>query len=410
MSSKLSWISVLILTIFLTSSAVFTFVPITLANEIAITSNGTGSENEVAHTSDSQITVQQSSQGIVQNQTSSSSSTGNNQASANSAASTEINTGNVSTTNNITNSVNNSQVQIDCCSSSSSSSLSSNGINTISNNGDASINLIDQTKNQNQSVSANQAVTVINNIQGVSNTGSNTASDNRGNTTIVTGNVVAINQIDNTHINQTNVQAAFQQQNSLNILSNNGVGSHNNIQIGASSDSYLFNYSTATIINSINFLANTGANQASNNSGRTYIRTGDLLLINSIFNIGVNNNSINLGCNCTLAQIPPTDQSTTPNDPPAGGTNSDSSNNSTPPSTFTSSSSSFESSGGSVLGAAVGNLLPATGNNDLINNTLACLEIILLGLFLRINSKRLSQTFKFTKNIHFSSYRFNFQV
>lgn len=387
MSSKLVRLTTPILSLFLLASILIPLTPLAKADETTITDNGSGSSNQVTQTSNSHLVVQQSNQASLENQTSSSTNTGSNQASSNTAGATQIDSGNSQSTTSTSNTLNSSTVQNNCCSS-PTNQPSENSIFVISQNGPSSTNQTDLNHDQTTTVTVTQTATITTHIQGSSNTGSNIANNNSGNTSIITGNIQASNQIDNAYINQSKSQANSPQTSTQIKIFGNGPDSQNFGQATNNNQTHLSYVSSAYINNFLNFLANTGSNQASNNNGIVLIRTGDILLDNYVFNRGINSGLVQVSCHCLIAQAPaPTPPPTAPNQAPTAGTPPTPTNN-----TLSSpGSSSSDGDSGSTLGATIGNLLPATGNNGLLNTTLACIELILIGLFLRSNPKRLNR-------------------
>ncbi len=355
----------LVMPIFLTSSV--------HAEELVISGNGSGSSSEIHVTSDHPATVNQTNSAEVQNNVTANSNTGGNSANNNSG-NTSIQTGNTSSNTEVSSSANSSNLNLCCPSPTPAGSV------TISGNGANSQNNVNVTSNNQTNVTITQLANIQNNITVHSNTGNNITNNNSGNISITTGNIAINNEIKNSPVNNYHVLAGVGLTSDFTIkIFGNGANSTNQINLINQNDNNITVFNTATIDNVLNVLANTGGNSANNNSGSVLIKTGDITMVNKILNDPINVGDVSVCCQPT----PP---------PPPGGGGSTPPPTTTPPPSSTSpgsgsgsGSGSGTSSGGSVLGAATGQILPATGSVWTIILTLLSALMFLMGLYLRLH-------------------------
>ena len=135
----------------------------------------------------------------------------------------------------------------------------------------------------------------------------------------------------------------------------------------------------ADIENNVTQNLNTGNNTANNNNGAVLIVTGDIISVITIGNENINGSFFKQQCECSNIVPPPGGGNPQPIEDPVGAQ---------PPASGSSSGGSGSSIGGpgQVLGAAVGAVLPATGNYLLLFMTLLCIMMFLAGGFLRFGS------------------------
>lgn len=365
------------------------------ATEIVVSGNGEGSQTQVNITQGSSNTVVQSNTSEVQNTDQTTADTGNNSTSANNNEDNTISTGEVNTHSDVSNQMNQSSVNQGCCPNNSTTNIA------VSGNGSDSTNTVDVSTVTQNNVNINQIANINNNLSGDLNTGNNNANGNSGGEdSIFTGNILAHVNVTNENINIANIKTAIQNP-SVNILINdNAPNSNNHITFTPLLSTILNINNHANIYSPIKFSANTGGNNASGNTDKnTLIVTGSVFLF-----INVQNKNINLGgiiIDCCLTPSDPSDPPPGPNPtPPLGGVdNGDSDNNNDDTGgEGDDASSGAGAGGGEVLGALTGHMLPATGGNTLLHTTLLLIEILLLGIFLKINSKYLSQKTSLLKN------------
>lgn len=372
--------------------------PYSYATEIVVSGNGEGSQNQVNVTQGSSNTSVQSNDAQVQNTDQTSADTGNNSTSANNGGDSAISTGDVNSQSDVSNQMNQSSANQECCPDNSQTNI------TVSGNGSNSTNTVDVTSVAQNDVHINQSANIQNDLSGDLNTGNNNANGNSsGQDSIFTGNITAHVNVENKNINVAMVKTALQNP-SVNLLINgNAQDSNNHINFTPLLSSILNINHVANIYNPIQFSLNTGGNNTSgNNTTGSLIVTGDAFLFINIQNKDINVGGIIIDC-CEKDSPPPPGPTPTPTPPTTccgdnGGGNGNGGGGGDGGGGGNGGSAGGASGPGEVLGASVGHMLPATGGNTLLNTTLLLLEILLLGIFLKINSKHLSQKTTAIKN------------
>lgn len=346
-----------------------------------ISGNGSQSENQISSEQVREISIQQSNESNVENDVDVDANTGENNVSDNSGDQTQISTGDIETQTGITNQLNSSVVQQECC-------PQGEGAAAISGNGSNSTNDIDLTVSNGTDVTLIQEANIENNIYGVANTGRNTASDNSGDVTIHTGNIqgnVTIGNNTNNSLVGVNGSGSF---NFSASISDNATDSINNINLSFSDNINIQKRDSSNIVNNLFWDVNTGDNSANGNLGDVFISTGDIAFLVDILNGPINVGGVNLGC-CQedgADDPPPTPTPPPTPQPPVGGNSSDGGGNGS------SSNGDGSNSNGEVLGDSDG-ILPATGGDWLLLALLANIAMFLMGLYLRLRSGR-SPSFK----------------
>lgn len=88
----------------------------TIADDLSITGNGSGSENSISVDNESSTVVDQSNNADINNDVDASANTGGNSVEGNTGGSVNVNTGDATTNVSITNQANVNQAQVGCCS------------------------------------------------------------------------------------------------------------------------------------------------------------------------------------------------------------------------------------------------------------------------------------------------------
>lgn len=346
-----------------------------LAEEVTISGNGSGSSSEVNVAQNTQTNVEQNNQAQVSNELDSDLNTGDNSASSNTGGETGITTGDVTAQTSIENDLNSSVVNIECCPQDSSYTISGNGAdseNNITTNNDSST-----------SVTVTQNATVTNNILGSANTGDNSADDNSGgNVSIDTGDINAKVEVSN-KTNMALVTAPSGQGGDIKVkISSNGSGSVNNIVLTFNNNTEVVIENNSTLANILNWYANTGGNSANGNTGgNVKIKTGNILL-DIILENSANVSIVDIECckekpSSSPSPTPTPEPTSTPEPSDGNGEDDDDGNGN-------GDGDDGEGAGaGEVLGAAIGQILPETGNNTLYLATLLCLMALGAGVYLR---------------------------
>jgi hypothetical protein len=161
----------------------------------------------------------------------------------------------------------------------------------ITDNGSGSSSEVTVTSEAQTGVTQSNTADVSNSVSAEATTGGNTASDNSGgDTTIQTGDVNAQTSIDN----QVNTSVADTggccDSGTTAAITENGDDSDNNINLQEQSTNTVTVTQNATVTNSVKGYANTGKNEANDNSGgSTAISTGDIKI-----NTQINNDPVNV--------------------------------------------------------------------------------------------------------------------
>lgn len=351
------------------------------AEDLIISDNGSDSQNNVSISQENNTQVQQQSTADIQNDTQTTADTGGNEASGNSGDTT-INTGDVQASEIINNEANQSVVDSPCCPTSTTATISGNGADSQNN--------IEINRDNSTNINVNQEANISNQSQGTLISGNNTASNNIGNTTIETGNISASLETFNQGINMSRVEVAQGSGGEVSLkVSGNGTGSNNSITFSDTQETNIEIDNRIDLDNVIDWEAITGNNFAQGNLGDVFIRTGDADLEIIIENGPINSSEVILRC-CEEAVITP--PVTPPVQPPVGGGPGEQPPAQQPPSVSQPSPAgqpgpSDQGAAGEVL-AAVGDILPISGNNWIVIITLISGLLFFLGLFLRLHPGR----------------------
>lgn len=381
---KLKLIIVLLIILLLSS---FTLTA-SYAEELTISGNGEGSQNEISVTSQTTTTIEQTNQAQINNDVQTSTDTGNNEASGDTSGNTNISTGYASSETTVENQANVSRVNNECC---PTPGVTAN----ISGNGEGSQNNINVENTNQTNVNVEQTADISNEISGSINTGYNEASNNNGDISIDTGDITATANIDNHDIN---IASATVGQGGLDAsinIKDNGTDSQNTLTFSQTQLNIVNIDNNARINNDVKFDLSTGFNFANGNLGDVAVITGNIDFDLKLENGPINVSEVTISCCATPSPTPTPTQTPTPTP------------TSTPTPTTSPSPSSTPTSGGGgaagggaaegaaagaaaeeVLGAsAVGEVLAVTGSNWLMILTLLGLLSLAYGIYLRFGSQ-----------------------
>lgn len=349
------------------------------AVDFVISDNSNGN-NEVHVSAQQQTTVSQSNQAVVENTIATVADTGNNTASNNAGQSTTIDTGSVTESVTVENSLNTSVVNAPSCCTDNENIL-------ISNNTNSGDNAAHFTNNNTTRVSMYNTATVQNTINISANTGNNTASYNNGNTSIATGSIIVDTIIKNATNNATAIVPVSGNGDIRIFILNNTNAGNNVVRFDGSSQNILNVTNSADIQTDTRFNLNTGNNSAVGSIGGVSINTGDIFLTATISNT-VNDSLAKLPCCDTGIGGPVLED---PDDPgedeeklPPVDQNQPSPDNSK----IGSASANNSGTGGSGSGSVLGSSLPSTGTGWWVYATIANILMFLLGLYLRMRAGR----------------------
>src|SRR3989344_4667592 len=271
------------------------FSPLAFAGTtITISDNGSGSNNEVNFDQDSRIDVDQDNTAHVNNDVNVDAETGHNDANNNTGdGEVSIDTGNAEANVNVSNTLNANSANVACC-------PSGNTDLKISGNGANSDNTINYDLYSNTDVNQDNDAYVDNDVNVEVNSGDNDANGNTGDggVSITTGNAKG-NVWLSTAANFNHAMIGGNGGGgTLSLwITDNGYGTDNDINADLDSRLDLDQDNHAHVNNDVNVDADTGHNDANNNTGdgEVSIDTG-----NAEANVNVSNtlnaNSANVAC------------------------------------------------------------------------------------------------------------------
>ncbi|MDP3941691.1 MAG: hypothetical protein Q8Q49_05275, partial [bacterium] len=276
-----------------------------------------------------------------------------------------IKTGDVAVDTSVSNQANTSTVATGAC------CTNSQGTVVVSGNGADSSNTVSVTNSTTIATTTNQTATITNTVKGTATTGNNTANDNQGSVTIITGNISHMESILTGPINTASVIVGLPDPSYTVKIKGNGAGSVNSANVATSLGVTHTLYNTTNIFNDSFWELLTGGNITNRNNGDVYIKTGD---IESKIVIENTANKSYIKDDCCQKNEPPTPTPPTPtptNKPGDGGGNG---------------GGGGSSSGSST--AANGNILPATGGSWMLFVLIGNIIMLFFGVFLRLRSGR----------------------
>lgn len=342
------------------------------AEEITISGNGAGSENQAIIDTAQNNTVTQNNNATIANDVTNNATTGNNTTNSNNG-STSIETGNTNSTTVVSNENINSNITTN-----SPCGCSQDALLTIADNGADSQNVATLNNNSSYTSSQENTATIKTNITVNANTGENKANNNSGKITINTGDIHSNITINNTHINN-NVPIQLVGETTITLdIKNNGSDSKNILTVENGKTITYLAKNTANILNSIWLDLNSGNNEANNNKGNVTIITGDILSMVTITNDNINSPFEHADCtDCENSNNDDPSQASTPPPAPTHHDNPCSAN-----------CGSGSPTNVAVAGASAsnGDVLPATGSYWTILLTLASLIAFFSGWYLRFRS------------------------
>lgn len=160
---------------------------------------------------------------------------------------------------------------------------------TVSGNGDGSESQISVAKDNFAQVSQSNGATINNDVTSTSNTGNNTASDNNSQTAITTGDSKQTTQVETAvNTNQAQTGCCLTDSSSKASVTDNGANSNNQINYNQKTTTAITQNNTVSLNNNIKVSANTGNNQALDNTGDVTVKTGDISIQTGVTNNGNN--------------------------------------------------------------------------------------------------------------------------
>lgn len=181
----------------------------------------------------------------------------------------------------------------------------------ITGNGDNSSSDITIKANNDTNIVQQNQNTTTNNVQTIADTGNNTTSDNTGQVNVVTGDATSISSVNNNaNTSVINSSSCCQNSGTTIIVSGNGENSNNAVNVQKTQTTTVNVYQIAEITNNISGHADSGHNEANNNtvlpgssnSSNTHpntvsIKTGDVKVIGHVVNANINSEKAKIALN-----------------------------------------------------------------------------------------------------------------
>jgi len=240
--------------------------------------NGAVSDNTINLNNTNSTTVNQNNTSTITNTVNTTSNTGNNTSNFNTGGDSTLQTGNATTSVDITNAANQNQANLSGCGSCSNGNTSIG----VVGNGAFSTNNVNDTQRNTTAVNQTNNSTITNTVNTTSNTGRNNASENTGgNTLLQTGSVttgVSVSNFANSNALTLGSGAGNGNGGDTTLLiGGNGAESDNSIRLVDNNATTLNQTNNSTITNNIRTRSNTGDNTANfNTNGDVTVQTGDV--------------------------------------------------------------------------------------------------------------------------------------
>lgn len=357
--------------------SVFIFSPLTVfAEDFTITGNGESSQNQIISSdSTSTTSVTQENNAEVNNNVDTVSDSGSNNIEDSNSSDSLINTGNSESISSVENeNLNINITENDCFECPVEESQIK-----ISGNESESNNSINVNLSTNINSSQINDASISNKVFTIANSGNNQIIGNNGDAEIDTGDVYAESQIKNININFNKLKIVVGENTFNLILSDNGIDSMNQLKFIKDRDINYESNNYSELVNNVQTIGESGSNSVFKNLGDVLIKTGNVIVKTTIENV-LNKSYAEIICEeCEEEKPSPTPTpTTTPGGPSNGGGEGG------PSSSSSSSSSSAPAGEGGEVGAAEGQVLPATGPNFiLILLTFGAITGLTVGFYLR---------------------------
>ena len=262
---------------------------------VTISGNGSNSDNDANVTVNTSKTIFQTNTADIDNNVKISANSGDNKAEDNTGGDVAINTGDANVSSSVSNSANSNVASLDCGSCPGDLNVK------ISGNGSDSDNKADVDVNNTLSVIQANNADVDNDVDVDANTGGNKAEDNTGGEVeIETGDAKVEVAIENM-VNQNVANIGGGDGGSVDVeISGNGSDSDNDVYLDLNNYVGVFQNNNADIENDVDVWANSGNNEAEDNTGGDVkIDTGDADVSVDVKN-KANFNGLNLDDCCEL--------------------------------------------------------------------------------------------------------------
>lgn len=275
------------------------------AETIEISGNGATSVNTANVAEVNTTTVTQNNTAAVSNNVSSNANSGGNSANFNTGGDVNVVSGAATSNVEVTNAVNSNQAQVapcgNCAGGAGSVKISGNGATShnTANLTDVNATVLGQTNN----------AAVANNVASNANSGDNAAGFNTGgNTTVVSGPATSDAKVTTAaNVNTAQIGGSVAvlpgAGTTSALISGNGAGSVNNVNLALTSSAVLAQANNAMISNSVASNANSGGNAADFNTGGTVIVASGLAKSMVDVDNLANFNAADLSCDCLTSGV-----------------------------------------------------------------------------------------------------------
>lgn len=270
------------------------------AATIEISGNGSSSDNSAAVTTTNTTTVSQSNVANISNNVIATADTGGNSANENTGGNTTVSTGNATSDVTISNMANANVASVSNC---GTCSVDSNV--TISGNGADSANSARVDNSNDTTITQQNTANIANSVANSANTGDNQASRNTGGAvSITTGSATTNTTVSSSaNANVASVGGGDGTGSSVNLqISGNGFGSDNSIDLSNNMNRDIAQGNVANISNEILSEAETGDNEANENTDGDVSITSGNATASTLVDNAVNFNFADLSC-CLISDM-----------------------------------------------------------------------------------------------------------
>ncbi|OGV97221.1 hypothetical protein A2W24_04315 [Microgenomates group bacterium RBG_16_45_19] len=274
-------------------------LPIFADTTLIISSNGSDTENEVEVSNRSTTTVVQENNTQVSNQINVKAETGDNEAEDNTGGDVSIETGDAKVDVQVKNEVNSNVAEVETC-----GECAGDTEVEISGNGSGSENEVELKDMSETEVYQTNVAEILNEVKVDAKTGDNEAEDNtNGDVKIDTGDAtVKVLSDTKANMNMASIGGSGDGGSVKLLIANNGSDSDNEIELGLRRETLLAQDNLTAIGNLFDLEAETGDNEAEDNTGgEVEIETGNALVDATVKN-WAGFNYADLGC-CVLEDI-----------------------------------------------------------------------------------------------------------
>lgn len=290
---------------FLATGAILlsTITPSVLADStLSVSGNGAGSTSNVSSTSNNSSTLVQDNNATVTNNVSSNSNTGGNNADENTGGNVTVDTGNATALTDIATRANANVADLSTC---GCTTLGNGQSITVSGNGAQSNTNATVNNTNTSSLFQNNNASVANDVSSNAQTGNNNANRNTGGDVLVLTGHAANDTMLRTAVNAnmanmgSSTTGVGSGTGSLWVVGN-GFGSNNDVNVTDNNAATLVQGNTANIQNRVNSNAQTGRNNADENTGgNVTVDTGNALNTTRVDTMANFNSADLANCGCT---------------------------------------------------------------------------------------------------------------